>query len=80
LRKGRPNFGNNFFVILIDKLCSQYNIRLNAVWIPHCLNNVADIIFKMIDYDDCSVQDTFYQYMQQISGFVPNFDLLQNLE
>ncbi len=46
----------------------------------HIVNNVADIISKMIDYDDYSVQDTFYQYMQQISGFIPKFDHLQNLE
>jgi hypothetical protein len=78
VEKGSSKFRLQSYAILIEKICSQYNIDLNAVWIPRCLNNVADIISKMIDYDDYAVQDSFYQYVQQISGFVPNFDRFAN--
>ena len=42
-----------------------------------CLNNVADLISKMIDYEDYSVSDDFFRLAQQITGFAPILTGLQ---
>jgi hypothetical protein len=39
-----------------------------------CLNNAADLVSKMVDYEDYTVQKWFFELAIQISGFVPNFD------
>ena len=39
---------------------------------------VADIISKVVDYEDYSVSDSFFHLAQQISGYVPNFDRFAN--
>jgi hypothetical protein len=62
----------------VDELCRRFKIRLKTVWIPRCLNNVADILSKMIDYDACTAQNDFYQLAVQISGFILNFDRFAN--
>jgi hypothetical protein len=36
------------------------------------------MLSKMLDYDDYSVEDEFYQYVIQITGYVPNFDRFAN--
>ncbi len=78
LEKGSGKFRLQNYAIFVDKICREYNISLRPVWIPRSLNNVADIVSKMFDYDDYSVQEHFYQYLQQITGFVPNFDRFAN--
>jgi hypothetical protein len=42
------------------------------------LNNVADKLSKMLDYDDYSVEEMFYKLAVQISGCTPNFDRSAN--
>jgi hypothetical protein len=78
VEKGSGKFRLQNYAMLVDNLCRTKNISLNPVWIPKCLNNVADILSKMLGYQDYSVQDHFYQYVQEISGFDPNFDRLAN--
>jgi hypothetical protein len=51
---------------------------LKTVWIPRCLNNAADLLSKMVDYEDYTVQKWFFELATQISGFVPNFDRFAN--
>jgi len=78
LEKGSSKFRLQNYAIFVANLCKMHNIVLKPVWIPRCLNNVADILSKMIDYDDFSVEDEFFQYVVQISGYVPNFDRFAN--
>jgi hypothetical protein len=78
LEKGSGKFRLQNYALFVDKICRQYNISLRPVWIPRSLNNVADMLSKMFDYEDYSVQDYFYQYVLQITGFVPNFDRFAN--
>jgi len=42
------------------------------------LNNAADFLSKMVDYEDYSVQNWFYRLAIQLSGFTPNFDRFAN--
>jgi hypothetical protein len=78
LEKGSRKFRLQNYALFVDKICRQYNISLRPVWIPRSLNNIADMLSKMFDYEDYSVQDYFYQYVLPITGFVPNFDRFAN--
>jgi hypothetical protein len=78
LEKGSQKFRLQNYAVYIANICKQYNIELRPVWIPRCLNNVADMLSKMLDYDDYSVEEEFFQYVIQISGYVPNFDRFAN--
>jgi hypothetical protein len=78
LEKGSSKFRLQNYAYYVDELCRRFKITLKTVWIPRCLNNVADILSKMIDYDDYTVQNDFYQLAIQISGFTPNFDRFAN--
>jgi len=78
VEKGSGKFRLQNYAMLIDNFCRDKRIVLKPVWIPRCLNNVADIVSKMIDYEDYSVIDYFYQYVQELTGFVPNFDRFAN--
>jgi hypothetical protein len=78
LEKGSSKFRLQNYAVFVYNICRQYNIRLKTVWIPRCLNNVADLISKMIDYEDYSVQHWFFQLAMEVSGLVPNFDRFAN--
>jgi hypothetical protein len=78
LEKGSPKFRLQNYAIYVANLCKQHNIVLKPVWIPRCLNNVADIISKMVDYDDYTVEEEFFKFAIQITGYVPNFDRFAN--
>jgi hypothetical protein len=78
LEKGSSKFRLQNYAVFAYNICRQYNIRLKTVWIPRCLNNVADLISKMIDYEDYSVQHWFFQLAMEVSGLVPNFDRFAN--
>jgi hypothetical protein len=66
LEKGSSKFRLQNYAFYVDELCRKFKIRLKTVWIPRCLNNVADILSKIIDYDDYTVQNEFYQLAIQI--------------
>jgi len=36
------------------------------------------MLSKMLDYDDYSVEEEFFQFVIQISGYIPNFDRFAN--
>jgi hypothetical protein len=79
LEKGSSKFRLQNYALYVDELCLRFKIRLKTVWIPRCLNNVADIVSKMIDYDDYTVQNDFYQLAIQISGFLRLYLTLTDL-
>jgi len=53
-------------------------VVLRTVWIPRAINFVADIISKIVDYEDYSVTDEFFHLAQQLSGYIPNMDRFAN--
>jgi hypothetical protein len=78
LEKGSSKFRLQNYAKFCFNICRDYNITLKTVWIPRCLNNAADFLSKMVDYEDYTVQHWFYQLAIQLSGFVPNFDRFAN--
>ena len=78
IEKGSSKFRLQNYALYISNLCHAHNICIRPVWIPRCLNNAADIISKMIDYDDFTVEDHFFQLVVQLTGYVPNFDRFAN--
>ena len=52
----------------IYSLCVKNNIVLNMQWVPRVLNEQADLISKLIDYDDWGVSDEFFSYMNSLWG------------
>jgi hypothetical protein len=44
-------------------LSSHNHINLNICWIPRDQNQAADDLSKVIDYDDCSVNDNVFQWL-----------------
>jgi hypothetical protein len=78
LEKGSSKFRLQNYAIYIANICQKNNIILKTVWIPRSLNYAADFLSKMVDYDDFSVEDDFFQLVIQISGYVPNFDRFAN--
>ena len=75
--KGSGKFRLQRYATYIADLCAKNDTVLRPVWIPRCLNNVADLISKMIDYEDYSVSDDFFRLAQQITGFAPILTGLQ---
>jgi len=76
--KGSPKFRLHAYALRIADLCLKHNIQFKPIWIPRCLNHAADQISKMLDYEDYTVTDTIFQYIQQLTGFIPNFDRFAN--
>jgi len=76
--KGSGKFRLQRYATYIADLCEQNGTVIRPVWIPRCLNNVADFISKMVDYEDYSVSHDFFHLAQQITGFVPDFDRFAN--
>jgi hypothetical protein len=78
LEKGSSKFRLQNYATFTERICRNYNVKLKTVWIPRCLNNAADLLSKMVDYEDYTVQKWFFELATQISGFVPNFDRFAN--
>ena len=78
VEKGSSKFRLQNYALYIANICHAHNIKIRPVWIPRSLNYAADILSKMIDYDDYSVEENFFQFAVQITGFSPNFDRFAN--
>jgi hypothetical protein len=44
----------------IFELCLQRKISLDIVWIPRSMNEKADFVSKLVDYDDWSLSQEFF--------------------
>lgn len=49
-------------------LCFKYEVRLVPYWIPRDQNTVADSISRIIDFDDYTVKDEVFCYLDGIWG------------
>ena len=48
----------------VFELCYTHNIKLEVDWIPHTQNEYADLISRIVDYDDGSINpQIFYVWM-----------------
>jgi hypothetical protein len=64
-KKGSPKPRLQKYAVEILEICEKLNCKLNPVWIPRDLNNVADIISKTMDYDDYAVKNEFFLHVQR---------------
>jgi len=44
----------------ITRICAENNILVRASWLPHSLNNVADIISRFLDDEDYGITEEFF--------------------
>lgn len=61
---------NDLHVIALSifHLCLQRKISLDIAWIPREMNETADYLSKLVDYDDWSVSDEFFEFMNNMWG------------
>ena len=56
------------YALKIYKICLSNNIKLEIEWIPRTLNDKADYISNIRDYDDWCVTDSFFHKIDNIWG------------
>lgn len=49
-------------------ICIEYRISLDVKWIPRDLNEAADSISKLIDFDDYALSDVIFQQINSFWG------------
>ncbi len=54
----------NGLALSIFQLCIQHNIKLKVEWIPREMNEQADYLSKVSDFDDWSINDVIFQFAQ----------------
>ena len=54
--------------LAIYNLCVQHNIVLDMEWIYRTVNQKADYITKIIDWDDCLVSHDFFLMIDKLWG------------
>jgi hypothetical protein len=64
----------------IANIACKNSLRINPVWIPRDLNNVADMISKTIDYEDYGVTEAFFRDICVFFGVEPQIDCFANAE
>jgi Reverse transcriptase (RNA-dependent DNA polymerase) len=76
--KGSPKIRLQKYAERVFDITEKYHIKLNAVWIPRDLNNVADILSKTLDYEDYSITDVFFQQVCEVFEISPIIDCFAN--
>ena len=54
--------------VAIFELCFSHNIKLEMEWIPRSLNEYADTISRLVDYDDWSLDPHLFQMLDACWG------------
>ena len=52
----------------IFKFCKEFNIDVNIVWVPREDIPYADALSKQIDYDDWTLTEEFFAYLNDLWG------------
>lgn len=61
--KGSTSLRLHQFALDIFRFCIENNVTLQIEWIPRSLNEYADSISRVIDYDDWSTANEFYEHI-----------------
>ncbi|CAG2242111.1 unnamed protein product [Mytilus edulis] len=48
--------------------CLIHNISIDVVWVPRTLNEKADFISRIIDYDDWGIDEQLFTYLDSLWG------------
>ena len=49
-------------------ICLQFRISLDPKWIPRDLNSGAELISRLIEFDDCELNDVISQGLDELWG------------
>jgi hypothetical protein len=79
-RKGSPKIRLQKYAEKIANIACENSLKINPVWIPRDLNNVADMISKTIDYEDYGVTEAFFRDVCEFFGVEPQIDCFANAE
>ena len=63
IHNGSRKVNLHSIAIGIFRLCMANGITLNSRWIPRSLNNFADFVSKLTDYDDWVVSERIFLYL-----------------
>ena len=68
LEKGSMKIDLQLLALSIFKLCRENGITIDIEWIPRSLNDKADYISKILDFDDWGVSVSFFDYLDKKWG------------
>ena len=54
--------------LAIYSICIRHNIKLEVEWIPRSENEYADMISRIIDYDDWGIDPAVFSFLDSIWG------------
>ena len=72
--KGSSKIRLHLHALQIDKFCLRNNIKINFVHIPRDLNKFADMMSKIVDFEDYSVTDLFFNTVCSSLRITPTID------
>ena len=58
-------------VLKIFQFCAMNNVTVEIEWIPRSLNEYADSLSRVVDFDDWSVSTVFFDYIASLFGSLP---------
>jgi hypothetical protein len=76
--KGSPKPRLQKYAEQIADIALAFNIKIKGTWVPRDLNNVADCISKVIDYEDYSLKDSVFKEICDELGSEPIIDCFAN--
>lgn len=65
-RKGSTSLRLHRLALDIFSLCLEHCITLEIEWLPRTLNEYADCLSRVIDYDDWSISQEFYDHASSL--------------
>jgi hypothetical protein len=76
--KGSPKPRLQKYAEQIADITLAFNINLKTVWIPRDLNNLADSLSKVIDYEDYGIKKSVFEEICAEFGIRPVVDCFAN--
>ena len=80
LQQGSNKAYLNKYARLVSDIAIHNDIKINCVWIPRTLNNVADTVSEIFDFDDFMINLEFYRDICTDFSVKPTFDRFANAE
>ena len=81
LRKGSSKLRLHKYALQVDDVCMRNGITIHSVHIPRDINKTADYLSKVVDFEDYSVNESFFELFQSefdisvtIDRFADNFN------
>ena len=67
-RKGSMSLRLHKIALDIFHFCASHQVTLEVEWVPRQLNEYADLLSRVVDYDDWTVSDAFFIRMSSLLG------------